>query len=137
VGGTVIATPLPAGDLYADFERSLLGEVNDPPPRRAWGPAEHALFDLESPCQMADERETFTWSSIMTSVADPYLADGELIAGLLHGVSDRYYFNCSCHCMSCGALHAILREPLSTPAEGLLTAEDFVDLFDDDGPSPP
>lgn len=144
--GQVITTPLPSDGVDPLFERLSLREVNEPSPRRAWGPAERALFGLENPYQMADEQDTFTWSSIMTRVAGPYLADGELIAGLIHGVSDHYYFNCPCHfaqvvytargrlvCMSCGALHAILRAPLTAPGEGLLTSEHFADLFDDDG----
>jgi hypothetical protein len=145
--GQVITTPLSFDDIDPIFEELSLGEVKEPPPRRAWGAEERALFGLEAPYQMVDEQDTFTWSSVITSVADAYLTNGELIAGLLHGVSDDHYFTCPCHfaqvvyttrgrlvCMSCGALHAIPAEPLPDPTEGLLTAEAFADLFDEEGP---
>jgi len=36
-------------------------------------------------------------------------------------------------CMSCGATHGVLREPLALNMRQLLTAEEWIDFFDDKG----
>ena len=140
--GQVLTTPISQSvELY--FEGA---EPFDVPVRREWGASQRAYFGLADPYQMADEEDQFTCSHIMTQLMDAYLAEGELIAALLHGAQDRSYFYCPCHfasvvyttghrlvCMACGATHAVLRAPLPLTATTLLTAAEWADLFDEDG----
>lgn len=128
------------------FEPDSLDAPFEAPARSKWLLPQRTYFGLENPYQMADEDDPFTWSHIVTSVVEPYLRPGELIAGLLHGERDDHYFYCTCHyatvvytnrqrlvCMSCGATHVVLQEPLPIGTARLLTAEDWAELFDDDG----
>jgi hypothetical protein len=84
----------------------------------------------------------FTWSSISASIADPYLAPGELIAGVIHGADERCFYTCPCHyadvvyttrhrlvCMSCGATHVVLREPVLTTFQQTISPEEWDNLF--------
>jgi hypothetical protein len=111
-----------------------------------WGPKQREYFGLDDPYQMAEHPGDFTYSHIVVHTAEPYLQPGELIAGLLHGVTDSYYYGCGCHrydtvyttrhrlvCMGCGFTHLVLDAALAVPPGGLLTAEEWVELFDHDG----
>lgn len=146
--GQILTRPLdPVEPIDPIFESESLDPNYEIPERREWGPAQRAYFGLDSPYQMADEAaETFTWSHIMTRVVEPYLAPGELITGLLHGEEDNSHFTCPCHyatvvyttrhrlvCMSCGATHVVLREPLALTTQQFLTDEEWVEFFDDKG----
>ena len=95
---------------------------------------------------MADDEGPFTYSSISTEIADPYLTPGELIAGVVHGSRERCYFTCPCHyahvvyttrhrlvCMSCGATHLVLREPLLTAFRQTIAPEEWNELFGAEG----
>jgi hypothetical protein len=128
------------------FEPESLDHDYEIPERREWKAEQRAYFCLDDPYQMTDEDDTFTRSSIMTCVVGPYLAPGELIAALLHGELDNSYFTCTCHystvvyttrhrfvCMSCGATHVVLREPLALTPRQLLTGEEWDDFFDEKG----
>lgn len=128
------------------FEPSSLDEPFDIPPRREWNELQRDFFRLNDPYQMADEPDQFTWSSITTRIVEPYLDEGELISAVVHGEDDHYYFYCPCHfatvvcttrhrlvCMSCGATHVVLREPLPFIATTLLSAADWHELFDEGG----
>lgn len=143
----VIGTPLdPSEKLDIIFEPESLEYAFEAPARSDWGPSQRTFFGLDNPYQMADEPEEFSSSHVMTRIFEPYLDPGELIAGVLHGGIDRRYFYCPCHyatvvyttrhrlvCMSCGATHIVLRTPLSITPTTLLTADDWAELFDDDG----
>jgi pimeloyl-ACP methyl ester carboxylesterase len=95
---------------------------------------------------MAEEPDGYRWWHVMAYVVEPFLADGELTAGLIHGTADRASFTCECHdaavvyttrsrvvCMSCGYTHLVLQAPLELTARDMLTADDWVDLFGPDG----
>jgi hypothetical protein len=79
-------------------------------------------------------------------IADPYLFRGELIAGVIHGSRERCAFTCPCHystvvyttrhrlvCMSCGATHVVLREPVLTAFGQTIAPEEWAELFGTDG----
>jgi hypothetical protein len=95
---------------------------------------------------MADNEGPFTYSSITTGIADPYLIPGELIAGVVHGSRERCFFTCPCHyahvvyttrhrlvCMSCGATHLVLRKPVLTTFQQTIAAEEWDELFGAEG----
>ena len=117
-----------------------------PPPVQDWGPAQQEHFGLKDPYQMAEDSGKYTSSHIMTRIREPYLAPSERIDAVLDGTRDDRHFYCTCHyadvvhttfhrlvCMSCGALHAVLGRPISVSGGALLTADDWSDLFDEDG----
>lgn len=135
----------------AEFIESLF-EPDSPdtsfkvPARRHWGAAQRDHFGLDNPFQMADNAGPFTWSHLVVSIGEAYLRAHERIVGLVHGHEDHHYLYCPCHnatvvyttrhrvlCMSCGVTHAVLREPLAVVPRQLLTAEDWVALFDHGG----
>ncbi|HET9732300.1 MAG TPA: hypothetical protein VFP54_06445 [Acidimicrobiales bacterium] len=134
------------GPWDANFEAISIDHPWDVPPRRPWGTEQRAFFGPENPYQMADEGGAFTSSNLTIGVADPYLTSDERIIGIVHGVTDRCYFTCPCHydtvvyttrhrlvCMTCGATHLVLRDPLVTAHRQAITADDWVQLFDDKG----
>jgi hypothetical protein len=145
--GQILTRPLDSNEpIDPVFEPESLGHDYEIPERRVWQAEQQAYFGLDDPYQMDDEGDTFTWSSLVTSVVGPYLESGELIAALLHGARDNSYFTCTCHystvvyttkhrlvCMSCGANHFVLREPLALRARQLLTGEEWDDFFDEKG----
>ncbi len=122
--GQVISSLRRVGPWEECFEPSSIDTPLDIPERRHWGYEQRAFFGVEQSYQMADDEGPFTYSSISTEIADPYLTPGELIAGVVHGSRERCYFTRPCHyahvvyttrhrpvCMSCGATHVVLREP--------------------------
>lgn len=143
----VLTTPLDASErVDVIFEPESLDTPLETPGRAEWQHEQRSYFGLDEPFQMADEDDSFTWSHIMTRVVEPYLGPDELIVGVLHGDTDGRCFYCPCHsatvvhttrhrlvCMSCGATHLVLREPLDVPEGRPLSAEDWRELFDDDG----
>jgi hypothetical protein len=144
--GQVLTKTIEIDGLEVVFEPSTIDNPYDTPPRRHWGEEQRAYFGLDAPFQMADEDDHFTWSTASTRVRDPYLSPDERIIGLLHGVQDRYCVYCPCHyadvvyttrqrlmCMSCGATHLVLSHPLPFEARNVLTAKDWLELFDPDG----
>jgi hypothetical protein len=140
--GQVITSLRRVGSWDACFEPTGIDDPMDIPKRRHWGPEQRAYFGVENPYQMADDDGPFTWSSISTGIADPYLAPGELIAGVIHGANERCFYTCPCHyadvvyttrhrlvCMSCGATHVVLREPVLTTFRQTIAPEEWDDLF--------
>jgi hypothetical protein len=145
--GQVLTTPLSNGES-ADVihERDARDAVLEVPPRRDWQVPQREFFGLENPYQMAEDAPDYTWSHVMNRVFEAYLSPDERIAGIIHGEKDRSYFYCPCHkadvvyttrhrllCMGCGATHVVLREPLPVHPKRLLTLEEWVQLFDQDG----
>jgi hypothetical protein len=142
--GQILHTPLSkAQSIDLSFEGDAIFDV---PARRPWGDRQRASFGLRDPYQMAEEPDTYCCSRIHASIPEPYLDSSEEITALLHGERDRRCFECPCHfasvvyttkhrlvCMSCGAIHAVLKEPLLDGVTGGLTADEWSDLFDDDG----
>jgi hypothetical protein len=151
VDGRAFPEPIKAGELTEVFCEPEPGEGDlafKVPVRRDWREAQRDFFRLENPYQMVEDSGTYTWSHLMTLIIDPYLSPGERIAGVLHGEKDNYYFYCPCHqaevvyttrhrlvCMGCGATHMVLRQPLLMQPKSLLTAEEWVGFFDDEGGS--
>jgi hypothetical protein len=145
--GQILTKPLdPAESIEPTLEAVSSPAQYQVPDRRQWQSEQRDYFGLNDPYQMADEPDAFTWSHITACVVESYLGSGELIAGLLHGEVDNSYFTCPCHyatvvyttrqrliCMSCGATHVVLREPLAIATRQILTADEWVELFDDDG----
>lgn len=143
----VLTTPLDDAErVEVIFEPESLDSPQETPARIEWREEQRAYFGLDDPYQMSDEPDSFTWSHIMTRVVEPYLGPNELIAGVLHGETDGRYFYCPCHsatvvyttrrrlvCMSCGATHLVLREPLSVPQGTLLSENEWREYFDDNG----
>jgi hypothetical protein len=130
-----------------DFSPPGDGDNDDVVVRRPWGAAQRSHFGLDNPYQMADEGEPFTWSCIWTENRKPYLAAGELIIGVLHGVREESYFYCFCHhaeivyttrnrliCMACGNLHVVLARPLKLTPSVRLSGDEWFDVFDSNGP---
>jgi hypothetical protein len=142
--GQILRSPLGnAGSIYLCFEGDAIYEA---PSRRFWGGLQREYFGLRDPYQMGEEPDAYSQSRIHASIPEPYLDNGEEIVGLLHGGKDRRCFECPCHyasvvyttkrrlvCMSCGATHAVLEEPLLDEVVGALTADEWSELFDDDG----
>ena len=144
--GQVITSLRPRRAWEAYFEPVSIDALRDIPERRHWGPEQHAFFGVEQPYQMADDEGPFTYSSIATEIADPYLTPGELIAGVVHGSRERCPFTCPCHyahvvyttrhrlvCMSCGATHLVLREPVLTAFQQTIAPEEWDELFGAEG----
>jgi hypothetical protein len=144
--GQVITSLCRVGPWEACFEAVSIDTPLEIPERRPWGPEQRAFFGVVQPYQMADDGEPFTWSSIATEIADAYLAAGELIAGVIHGARERYYFTCPCDyadvvyttrhrlvCMSCGATHVVLREPVLHEFRQTVAPEEWDDLFGSKG----
>jgi len=143
-GGGVATMPAQAKH-QEEMQESLKRDLPIPE-RRPWTAEQRAYFGLDQPYQMGDEGDRFTWSHIMTQVVGPYLESDELIAGLVHGGLDNYPFYCPCHsatvvyttrqrliCMSCGATHAVLRQPPNFVPPQLLTPREWDEFFDDKG----
>lgn len=142
--GQILTTPIPH-----DEQIDLILEGDDPylpPPPRSWGPAQQKHFHLNNPYQMFEDHEEYTVSHIMTRISTPYLEDLERISAVLDGTMDSRHFSCTCHysdvayttlnrliCMSCGALHAVFERPINVSSGALLTADNWSDLFDEDG----
>jgi hypothetical protein len=144
--GQVLSRLDPVEEWEEYFEPGSLDSVHGVPRRRPWGDDQRAYFGLDHPYQMADDPDSFTWSSICTRIADPRLWAQERIVGIVHGEQDRCYFTCPCHyasvvyttrhrlvCMSCGATHVVLRHPLSIPIRQTITAEEWDQIFGEDG----
>jgi hypothetical protein len=143
--GQVITSLRYAGEWEDWFEPGA-GTQRYIPRRRDWGPEQSAFFGVEQPYQMADDEGPFTHSSVSVEIADPYLIPGELIAGVVHGSRERWSFTCPCHyahvvyttrhrlvCMSCGATHLVLREPVLTDFRQTIAPEDWGELFGAEG----
>jgi hypothetical protein len=142
--GQILTTPLKMSDsIDLIFEGDHKFDV---PPYRPWEQAQRNYFGIENPYQMTEDDRDYTWSHVTAAVAEPYLFANERIAAVLHGQSDDYYFYCPCHCadvvyttahrfvcMGCGAMHMVLKKPLSFRAKRLLTAEQWAEYFDIDG----
>jgi len=143
--GQVMTRLDPIEEWEEYFESGSLDRARDFPQRRRWGHEQRAYFGLDNPYQMADDPDRFTWSSICTRIADPYLDPGERIVGIVHGEQDHCHLTCPCHyasivyttrhrlvCMSCGATHLVLRRPLPIAARQTVTAEKWDQLFGED-----
>jgi hypothetical protein len=128
------------------YERGAEGAGFDVPPRRDWHGPQRDFFGLDNPYQMAEDGPEYTWSHVTTRIIGPYLSPDEQIAALIHGERDQYYFYCPCHqaevvyttrhrlvCMGCGATHVVLRDPLPVYPKRLLTPEEWVQFFDQNG----
>jgi hypothetical protein len=144
--GQVITSLRRVGPWEACFEQVSIDTPLDIPEQRHWGPEQRAFFGVEQPYQMADDEGPFTYSSITTGIADPYLIPGELIAGAVHGSRERCFFTCPCHyahvvyttrhrlvCMSCGATHLVLRKPVLITFQQTIAAEEWDELFGAEG----
>ena len=140
--GQVLTSLRRTGPWEASFEASTIDARFDPPARRTWGVEQRDFFAIEDPYQMVDDEGPFTWSSIHTTIADSYLTLDERIAAVVHGRRDRCNFTCPCHyaqvayttrhrlvCMSCGATHLVLREPVLSTFGRTVTAEEWDELF--------
>lgn len=127
-------------------EQVVADPTFDVPPRRDWRRPLREFFGLENPYQMAEDAGEYTQHHVMTRLLDPYLSPTERIAAIVHGEKDSYYFYCPCHhadivyttrhrlvCMGCGAMHVVLRQPLTLDPKRLLTPEEWVEFFDDGG----
>ena len=143
--GQVITSLRPVEEWEVYFEPGA-DVLRDIPGRRHWGPEQHAFFGVEQPYQMADDEGPFTNSSVAVEIADPYFTPGELIAGVIHGSRERCPFTCPCHyahvvyttrhrlvCMSCGATHLVLREPVLTAFRQTIAPEEWGELFGAEG----
>jgi hypothetical protein len=149
--GQILTVPLGAPEtVELVLERDCSSELPpcrfNVPPCREWQPVHKEYFGLENPYQMAEESLEYTQSHIMTSVPAPYLFQDELVAAVIHGGKDEYYFSCPCHqadvvyttrhrlvCMGCGAMHAAFRETVPFQPKRLLTADEWSDFFDEGG----
>lgn len=144
--GQVITNLRRTGPWEACFEAVSIDTPVDIPERRSWGAEQRTFFGVENPYQMADDEDWFTCSSVSTSIADPYLAPDELIAGVVHGAKERCCFTCPCHyadvvyttrhrlvCMSCGATHVVLMEPMLTSFSQTVAPEEWDELFGPEG----
>ena len=144
--GQVVTSLRRVGHWEASFEPVSIDTPLDVPARRPWAAEQRAFFGVEDPYQMAEDEGPFTWSSISTRIADAYLAQGELIAGVIHGATERCYFTCPCHyehvvyttrhrlvCMCCGATHVVLREPVLTAFRRTIAPEEWDELFGANG----
>jgi len=127
-------------------EQVVADPTLDVPPRRDWQAPQREFFGLKDPYQMAEDAGEYTQHHVMTRVLDPYLSPTERIAAIVNGEKDSYYFYCPCHqadvvyttrhrlvCMGCGAMHVVLRQPLPVHPKWLLTPEEWVEFFDDEG----
>lgn len=143
--GQVITSLRPVREWEEYFEPGTNTQL-DIPRRRHWGPEQRAFFGIEQPYQMSDDEGPFTNSSVAVEIADPYLDPGELIAGVIHGSRERCVFTCPCHnddvvyttrhrlvCMSCGATHLVLREPVLTTFRQTIAPEEWDELFGAEG----
>jgi hypothetical protein len=114
--------------------------------RREWGPRQREFFGIDNPYQMCEDGENYTWNHIVARVPEPYLYPDERIGAILDAHEDGRYFYCPCHeasvvyttknrfvCMSCGAMHAVLAEPLAVSFSRTLTGQEWCDYFDHDG----
>ena len=143
--GQVIARLQPIGE-WEDYFEAGARTKRDILRQRHWGPEQRAFFGLEQPYQMSEDEGPFTYSSVAVEIADPYLTPGELIAGVIHGSRERCAFTCPCHyahvvyttrhrlvCMSCGATHLVLREPVLTTFRQTIAPEEWSEFFGADG----
>ena len=140
--GQVITSLRRVGPWEACFEVVSIDTPLEPPERRHWAVEQRAFFGIDYPYQMADDEGPFSFSSITTAIADPYLAPGELIAGVVHGSRERCYFVCPCHnatvvyttrhrlvCMACGATHVVLRKKVLNAFRQTIAPEEWDELF--------
>jgi hypothetical protein len=148
--GQVITNLRRVGEWEEWFEPGSVDTLRDIPRRRHWGSEQRAFFGIEQPYQMSDDEGPFTNSSVSVEIADPYLTRGELIAGIIHGSRERCFFTCPCHyahvvyttrhrlvCMSCGATHLVLREPVLTTFRQTIAPEEWGEFVRGRGqPSP-
>jgi len=146
--GATFADPIKVGEhTEIIFEYHEDGAPFTASSLRDWGQAQQQFFRLERPYQMAEDPLEYTWCHLMTRVVEPYLKHEERIAALLHGEADEYPFYCRCHsaevvyttrgrliCMSCGAMHLVLREPLKLEPKRLLTPGEWLEYFGESGP---
>ena len=113
---------------------------------REWGPQQRDYFGVYNPYQMSDDGDGYTWNHVAARVPEPYLYPEERIGAILDAHEDGRYFYCPCHeasviyttknrfvCMSCGAMHAVLAEPLAVSFSRTLTGQEWCDYFDHDG----
>ncbi|MEW5930061.1 MAG: hypothetical protein AB1941_21610 [Gemmatimonadota bacterium] len=135
-----------APDQISDFfSYDDLEPPSKPTPRRSWTPEHAAYFGLEDPFQVSDGPETYGYPSVMVDFSEPYLDDEEQILAIVHAEKDGRYYYCTCHeaqvvytnrwrvlCMVCGALHCVLRTPISIPNPMKLTTTQWFALFGDD-----
>jgi hypothetical protein len=130
-------------ELYGDS--SAYDDVHGASKRR-WGNAQREFFGLSNPHQMAEESEGYLCWHVMAYVLGPFLAEGEMIIGLVDGIADCAEFVCECRdaavvytnrarvvCMSCGYMHVMLDAPLDLVVRDVLTGDDYFELFDFDG----
>jgi len=116
------------------------------PSSREWAPIYQSYFGLAKPYQLSEEDDVLTSSHVMWRVPESYVRGDERIVGILHGLTDDYYFTCPCHyaevvytthhrlvCIGCGFLHAVLLAPLQFRHYVALTAQEWIDFFDPDG----
>jgi hypothetical protein len=140
--GQLVTTLRRVGPWEACFEAVSIDTPLAIPEQRRWAAEQRAFFGIEAPYQMGDDEGPFTWSNISTAIADTYLAPGELIAGVIHGAEERCFFTCPCHyahvvyttrhrlvCMSCGATHVVLRDPVLTAFSQTVAPEEWDELF--------
>lgn len=143
----IVTTFLDGAEVIESIFEPSEPDLPFPAPERCeWGDIQRNYFQLHHPYQMAEEAGDFTYSHLIVTVAEPFLSPGELISGLVHGVTDRRYYECTCHeaavvyttrrrlvCMSCGFTHVVLSEPLSMQSRQLLTSDEWVAYFDPEG----
>jgi len=149
LGGYALHKPIGIGEHSEVIcERHGGNAAYDVPARRDWQAPQQDFFGLQNPYQMAEDSADYTWSHLVSRVVDPYVSPDERIAAIVHGERDRYYFYCPCHsanvvyttrhrlvCMGCGATHIVLRQPLPVRPKRLLTPEEWIEYFDEDGGS--
>ena len=141
--GQILTSSMPE-DAQVVFDGDHAWEL---PPLREWSALHQQYFGLNNPYQPAEDGDVFTSSHVMWRVRDPYVTGDERIVAVLHGETEDHLFSCLCHfaqvvyttrhrlvCMSCGFLHAVLLVPLQFHRQAALSAEDWCDFFDDDGP---
>lgn len=121
-------------------------DVQDIAPRE-WGQKQREYFRLENPYQLSEEHGEYGHSWIVIESHEKYIENSERILALLHGGKDGRPFYCSCHyaqvvytskrrfvCMMCGMLHCVLEAELTRRFKQSMTAEEWFDYFDSEGP---
>lgn len=111
-----------------------------------WSDDQKTYFGIENPYQVSEELNDFSYDWVFIDTHKPYLETSERILALLHGQKDNRAFTCSRYhdevvytnksrlvCMSCGALHCILKHPLKRHFKQSLTEQEWFDYVDDDG----
>jgi hypothetical protein len=111
-----------------------------------WSDDQKTYFGIENPYQVSEELNDFSYDWALIDTHKPYLEASERILALLHGQKDNRAFTCSRYhdevvytnkrrlvCMSCGALHCVLKQPLNKHFKQSLTEQEWFDYVDDDG----